>query len=200
MSTNEQKSATVPTRRVNLGGTASEKGEYTAASSDTSSPIVDKGATDKQRRVEQLAKAREAKKLKTVAKNDTEQVVAEPQQDVVDPVDNSAISDDDDDEPPKPVVNDTMLIPPRKRKAIMDAIRRGSNDEDEREEPPKKKHRATVEIPTTNSLRNMVLDKAIDMGRLAVASGVCSVVLVAIKAAAGAGMQPQPALNPDFFK
>lgn len=199
MNTNEQKSTAIPARRVNLGGTAGEKGEYTPAATDTGTPVVDPGNDAKRKRIEQLAKAREAKRARnTVAVVKETPPEPEPENDTEDPADDLA-SDDDLDPPPTPI-RDTVLISPKKRKALADALLGGHEPENDREEPPKKKHRTTAEIPTNNSLRNMVLDKAIDIGRLAVASGVCSVILVAVKAAAGGQIQNQPTLNPEFFK
>jgi len=197
MSTNEQKTTAIPARRVNLGGTPGEKGEYTPAVTDTGTPTVDPGNDAKRKRIEQLAKAREAKKSKQPVVKETP-TEPEPENVVEDPTDDL---DSDDDPDPAPVpVRDTVLISHKKRKALADALLGGREAENDREEPPKKKHRTTVEVPTNNSLRNMVLDKAIDMGRLAVASGVCSVILVAVKAAAGGQIQSQPTLNPEFFK
>jgi hypothetical protein len=190
MSSNEKGTLNVPERRISVGGERKEKEETKSA--DNNAPVVDKGQSS---RSDILAKAREAKRRKKLAIviNETENVAnsnAASKPDVVNNTSNddnnvdSADTDDDDD--------DTVMLPlPSKhRKRLLRAILGPAKKEDSTEEPPRKKSKTTNETAGTGVVGTFILDKTIDLVRLAAASGVASIGFVLLKSLAGGQVTP----------
>lgn len=194
MSDEQKNASTVPVRRVAVSGKKAEDSKAT-----DSPPTVDQksdgggvgGNTNK--RADILAKAREAKRLKKQQKqNVTVDVPPSSEPDVVDSRmdDNDTDSDDGANDPvPVPVA---VPLSTRKRKAVAAAVFRRFDDEDETEERARKKPKIAVQNTTDSSLRTFVLDKVIDISKLAAASGVASIGFVVLKGLAGGQLTPQP--------
>jgi hypothetical protein len=174
----------VPVRRVTLGGTGKEEKEESPSSATTSNVATEPTRntdSERKRKAEILAKAREAKKLKNQQKNVTEpSVTTGPFVPLDSSVDNNDSDDDVDIDEPITVPSDVPLSS-RKRKALTEAVYRGSQQEDDPEENPRKKSKTSTENPSDTSLRNFLLDKTIDIGRLAAASGIASIGLVILR-------------------
>jgi len=188
MSDEQKSTTTVPVRRVNLK--AAEKEESKQAT-QPNPPDVDQ--TDAaSRRAASLAKAREAKRIKNQQKHNaanTVTVASEP--DVVDRSMDDNDNDTSDNDEPAPVNTNTVPLSSRKRKALLEALLRSDSKEDETEERPRKKLKTTVKNSDDSSLRSFVLDKVIDITKLAAASGVASVGFIILKGIAGSQMTPQ---------
>lgn len=189
MSDEQKTNPSVPVRRVNV----SSKKEESNAVSNTDTSDVDKGGANK--RAESLAKAREAKRLKKQAKHVTVDVPTPSETSVVD---NSV--DDSDDELvyatviPKSSPRNTQL-PAKKRRAISAAVSRSVDSEDETEEPPRKKFKTTAKTSDDSSFRTFILDKVIDVTKLAAASGVASIGFVVLKGLAGSQLTEQKSVG-----
>lgn len=178
--TDEQKGVTgVPVRRVNV----TSKKEESSAVLPTNSSAVDKsGTTDK--RAEILARAREAKRVKKL-KNDTVATPATSEHVVVDSRMDDNDTDSDDGEPDPPPTPVKVSLSKRKRKAFSDVIFRRTEEEDEPEERPRKKPKVSSPAPDDGTFRTFLLDKVLDISKLAAASGVASVGFVILKGLAG---------------
>lgn len=174
----------VPVRRVTLGGTGKEEKEESTSSSATPNVGTESSRnndSERKRKAEILAKAREAKRLKNQHKDVTEpSVTTGPFVPLDSSVDNNDSDDDDDVSDPVPVPSDVPLSS-RKRKALAEAVYRSTQQEDDPEENPRKKLKTTTENPNDTTLRNFLLDKTIDIGRLAAASGIASIGLVILR-------------------
>lgn len=174
----------VPVRRVTLGGTGKEEKEESPSNSTTPNVGTEPSRnndSERKRKAEILAKAREAKKLKNQQKNVTEpSTTAGPFVPLDSSMDNND-SDADDDEPDTVTAPNPAPISSRKRKALAEAVYRSTQQEDEPEENPRKKSKTTVEDTGDTSLRTFLLDKTIDIGRLAAASGIASIGLVLLR-------------------
>lgn len=203
--TDEQKtSVSVPARRI--GGTTVEKTTNESVAAERSPDVVASRSDADRRRVESLAKAREAKRLKNTQKHEavTEPVTPAGKPNVVD---NTLGNDNDDssDDEPIPSVPATLGSATSKKRTreLISALFESLDKQDAPEEPPSKKPRTTTKNPDDFSLRNFVLDKVIDVGRIAVASGVASVGIVILKTIVGGQIQPadpQQKIDPSFFK
>lgn len=193
MSDEQKGTNTVPVRRVSVSGKKAEDSKHT-----DSTPNVDKKPDDgvggtSNKRAEILAKAREAKRLKALQKqNVTVDTTPSSEPDVVDSHmdDNDTDSDDGfSNTVPVPVA---MPLSTRKRKAVAAAVFRRFEDENEAEERPRKKPRVPAETTNDSSIRTFVLDKVLDLTKLAAASGVASIGFVVLKGIAGGQLTPQP--------
>lgn len=183
----EQKSAPgVPVRRVNV----TSKKEESSPVVNTDSSTVDK-IRPPDKRAEILARAREAKRLKKLqAKNATVDTTPASEPSVVDSHmdDNDTDSDDVVDDVVRTPVN--VPLSKRKRKAFSDVVFRRFEDEDEPEERPRKKPKLSTEAPSDGTFRTFLLDKVLDLSKLAAASGVASVGFVILKGIAGGQLTP----------
>ena len=193
--TDEQKTtASVPVRRVTVSGKKAEDSKTTEPSPDVDKKS-DGGATggNSNKRAEILAKAREAKRLKNLQKqNVTVDATPSSEPDVVDSRMDDNDTDSDDDIPVAVRVPISVPLSSRKRKAVAAAVLRRTEDEDETEERPRKKPRVAVQNTSDSSIRTFVLDKVIDISKLAAASGVASIGFVVLKGLAGGQLTPQP--------
>lgn len=203
--TDEQKtSVSVPARRI--GGTTFEKATNEPVAPERSSDVAASRSDADRRRVESLAKAREAKRLKNTQKHEAVTVPVTPASEP-DVASNTLGNDNDDssvDEPAPSVPATPRPVPSKKRtRELISALFESLDKQDEPEEPPSKKPRVTTKNPDDFSLRNFVLDKVIDVGRIAVASGVASVGIVVLKTIVGGQIQPvdsKQKIDPSFFK
>lgn len=192
--TDEQKStSSVPVRRVNV----TSKKEESSAVVQPDSPVVDKGAGAK--RAEILARAREAKRLKKAnaasvsgdAKSVTVDTTATSEHNVVDS--NMGGNDTDSDSDDLHIVRIPVNVPlsRRKREAVSNVVFGRPEEEDGGEERPRKKRKVSDKASDDGSLRTLVLDKVIDVAKLAAASGVASIGFVLLKGIAGGQLTPQ---------
>lgn len=204
MSAHEKTIANVPVRRVSVGQPAAEKGESDKDGTQNSSVVGERGGD----RGEILRRAREAKERKRQLKSQKNEPVVDTVKDTGEQrVDSSVPTDDfdvdgdsddhsDDDNVPVPV-------PSRKRKALARAIFGKISSEDGGEEPPRKKPKTSDKSPTAGSISSFVMDKAIDIVRLAAASGVASVGFVILKSLAGSQIvtvSPSAGISAEWVK
>ena len=190
MSNNEKVTLNVPERRISIGGERKEKEETKPTDADT--PTVDKGRNS---RADILAKAREAKRRKklaiiinesaNVANNDTP---SKP--DVVDNTGNDGDNDDSGDSDDRDGDTVVLPLPSRSRKRLLKAILGTTGNETSSEEPPRKKPKISTETSTGGVVGTFILDKTIDIVRLAAASGVASIGFVLLKSLAGGQVTP----------
>jgi len=180
-----EKPLTVPERKLNVtGGDRKEKEE--SRGGDTDSSVVEKGRSS---RAEILAKAREAKKQKKFAvlinENPVATTDATSKPDVVDNTNNNADDADDTDSDNDTDGINVRLYPPKSRKRLYEAILGGVKSESQSEEPPNKKHKTSAKRHSVGVVGNFILDKTLDIARLAAASGVASIGFVILKTLAG---------------
>ena len=204
MSVNEKSSVSVPVRRVPVGQTAAEKSESDKDGASNSSAVAERGGD----RGEILRKAREAKERKRQLKSqkndsvlDTAKDTGEQRVDIGVPVDDNDGGDDTDDD--SDAVDTSVTIPSRKRKALARAIFGALADEDGPKEPPRKKPKTSDKVPPSGGLSGFVMDKAIDIVRLAAASGVASVGFVILKSLAGSQVvtvSPSAGISSEWVK
>lgn len=190
MANNEKNTLNVPERRISVGGERKEKEE--AKPNDTDSSNVDKGRVS---RADILAKAREAKRRKKLAIiiNEPDNVANSDntsKPDVVANTNNDAVDDDSTDDDGDN--NDTVVLPlsSRSRKRLLSAILGPTRTETAIEEPSRKKHKTTTEVGSGGMVSTFILDKTIDIVRLAAASGVASIGFVLLKSLAGGQVTP----------
>lgn len=200
MSNEQTSTVNIPARKV---GAVSEKATNTTTDTERSPDVAGSRSDAARRRVESLAKAREAKRMKNSQKtNEPATPASEPD------VDTDALGDHDDDtsdvDPVPSVPVTTRNVPTKKRtRELISALFDSLEKQDDPEEPPIKKPRTTAKAPDDFSLRNFVLDKVIDVGRIAVASGVASVGIVVLKTIVGGHVQNADSggkIDPQFFK
>lgn len=189
MSVNEKVTLNVPERRISVGGERKEKEETKPGDADT--PVVDKGRNN---RADILAKAREAKRRKKLAIiiNETANVAdnAPSKPDVVDNTGNDGGNDDSSDGDDNDSDTVVLPLPSRSRKRLLNAILGTTRTETSSEEPPRKKPKISTETSTGGVVGTFILDKTIDIVRLAAASGVASIGFVLLKSLAGGQVTP----------
>lgn len=188
MQTNEKSITGVPERRLQIGGAAKEKEENRVTGNAEPTPDVDK-RDGKPSKAEILARAREAKKLKRlISEKKDELTVANADNtskpDVV-PDDGYNTGDDTDDDGDEHVLASALpKLSAYTRKRIFKAISGGNRDEDTGEEPPRKKHKPATKDTNVGAVGGFLVDKTIDLVRLAAASGVASIGIVLLKSLA----------------
>jgi hypothetical protein len=186
MSDEQKTTPSVPVRKVNV--TSKKEESSTVVHADTSS--VDKARTA-DKRAEILARAREAKRLKKMQKKNVTVVDTPSSESVV--VDSRMDDHDtDSDDSGTDAVHIPINVPlsTRKRKAVSAAISRRFDEEDEPEERPRKKSKISSPAPDDGTFRTFLLDKVLDLTKLAAASGVASVGFVILKGIAGGQLTP----------
>lgn len=189
---NEQ-TPTVPVKSINLGGgKPTQEGEGKPAAA-AATPNVDKnvGPATARTRADILAIAREAKRLKNLALSQTQDAVPDTSPTTV----SATATPDTAPEPYPDIFPDFTAVSPKTKRAIFESLFGGLEDEDESKEPPPKKSKTTTEDNPKGTVATFIMDKTIDIARLAAASGAISVGMVIFKNLVGNG--PAPPANSD---
>lgn len=193
---NEQ-APTVPVKSINLGGgKPTQEGESRSAAAAGSSN-VDKsvGPGSSRTRAEILANAREAKRIKNLSLSSTQDVQPDTSTTTTSATPAEMDNPDTESTSDPPDLIDFTTIPAKKKRAIFEALFGSLGDEDDTPEPPPKKPKTATEDNKKGTVANFLLDKTIDIARLAAASGAISIGMVVFKNLVGA--TPAQANNQD---